>query len=120
MIEYFYNIVSMEGGRSHFSAWIELTPDNPIYAAHFPGHPVTPGACQLEMVRSVASLAVGRDLEIASVKNLKFLSAVNPLETGTVLIEGEMDGEDSGPLRCSASIAGDETVFTKLSMTFRQ
>lgn len=120
MIEYFYNILSFDGGETGFSARIGLVADNVIYAAHFPGHPVTPGACQLEMVRAVASHAAGRNLEIETVRELKFLKPVDPLATGVLLLEGEMQVEDGGTLHCFASFSEGEAVLTKVSMCFKQ
>ena len=30
--------------------WLRLNPDHPIYHAHFPGNPITPGVCIVQIV----------------------------------------------------------------------
>ena len=63
----------MEGlpeGQSGFN--IILNPDNLIYKAHFPGQPVTPGVCVLQMVSELLSVQEGKQLTIKSIKNAKF------------------------------------------------
>lgn len=119
MIDYFYNIVSEESGDGSFSARIELVLDNPIFKAHFPGNPITPGACQVEIVRAVASRAAGKDLRIAGIKNLKFLNIIDPLRTPSFMISGEMK-EIDGAVKCSATVSEGETVFTKISLLLKQ
>jgi len=116
MIEFFYNITSFESGDGRFSARIELVRDNIIYNAHFPGHPITPGACQLEIVRAVASRAAGRDLEIVTIKNLKFIKAVDPLENNAFSVDGDLNAGDDGLIKCTSSVTDGDAVFAKISM----
>lgn len=117
MIEYFYNLVSFEAADSRFSARVELVQDNPIYKAHFPGHPITPGACQLEIVRAVTSKAAGKDVTISSMKSIKYLSAVDPLQTKGFTVEGQLS-PDGDRTKCMASVVDGDTVFTKVSFFF--
>lgn len=61
-----------------------LNPSCYIYRAHFPGEPVTPGVCIVQMAKELLEELVGQPLEIVRVKNVKFLSVVSP-ETDTDL-----------------------------------
>ena len=119
MIEYFYNIESFEAADGRFSARISLVKDNPIYRAHFPGHPITPGACQLEIVRAVASRAVGSPAAITSVKNLKYVEVVDPARTDAFTVEGQI-APDGELFKCTASVADGDTVFTKVSLYLKK
>jgi 3-hydroxymyristoyl/3-hydroxydecanoyl-(acyl carrier protein) dehydratase len=59
---------------------IAFAPDHPVFAGHFPGHPIVPGALLLaEALQALdrAGIATG-GCEIA---NAKFLSPVGPGET---------------------------------------
>lgn len=67
----------MEKGDS--SAKVELLPDSPIYAAHFPGFPVTPGVTLVQMALEL----MGRKLN--SAKDIKFVVPVLPSREGTRL-----------------------------------
>ena len=70
----FYSIESrMEGlpqGQSGFN--VILNPDHLIYKAHFPGQPVTPGVCILQMIQELLSEEMGIPLFINKIKNAKF------------------------------------------------
>lgn len=51
-----------------------------IYRAHFPGRPVTPGACIVEIAHRLAETLAGRRLRVTELKNVKFLAVIDPRE----------------------------------------
>lgn len=85
-----YRLLDLQTVDGLTSARVTLLPESPIYAAHFRGMPVTPGACLVEMACELASLAAGRSLELASASDIKFLAPVLPGQTSglTFLLEG--------------------------------
>lgn len=100
------------------SARIVLNPEHEIYRAHFPGEPITPGVCQIQIVSELLSLCLNAKTFLTDVKNVKYLSVISPLDTTDLTVvfkKMELDGE-----RCSISarIEGDGHIFSKLSMTF--
>lgn len=59
---------------------IAIAPDHPVFAGHFPGHPIVPGALLLaEALQALDRVGIAtQGCEIASAK---FLSPVGPGET---------------------------------------
>lgn len=49
-----------------------------IYKAHFPGMPITPGVCIIQIATELLGDAVGKRLELRNVKNAKFLMPLIP------------------------------------------
>lgn len=77
----------MEGlpqGQSGFN--IILNPDHLIYKAHFPGQPVTPGVCILQMLQELLSVEIGKQLFIKNIKNAKFISMMSPVTDSRVSV----------------------------------
>ena len=77
----------MEGlpqGQSGFN--IILNPDHLIYKAHFPGQPVTPGVCILQMLQELLSIEIGKQLFIKNIKNAKFISMMSPVTDSRVSV----------------------------------
>ena len=77
----------MEGlpqGQSGFN--IILNPDHLIYKAHFPGQPVTPGVCILQMLQELLSVEMGKQLFIKNIKNAKFISMMSPVTDSRVSV----------------------------------
>lgn len=65
--------------KSENGAVVRLLPDNPIYKAHFPGYPVTPGVTLVQM----AMECMGRTLKGA--RDIKFIVPVLPTPEGQLL-----------------------------------
>lgn len=53
---------------------------DPTFAGHFPGHPLLPGAFQLEMTRAAAEWTLGCALAVREVCKAKFLRPIAPDE----------------------------------------
>ncbi|MBP8603346.1 MAG: beta-hydroxyacyl-ACP dehydratase [Bacteroidales bacterium] len=100
---------------------VKLNSEHMIYKAHFPGYPVTPGVCLLQMAAELASIAENRRLEAHIVKNMKFTDVVSPdrdtrltfIFTSRVPVEGtgvKVQGE-------IIETGCPERVFSKFSLT---
>ena len=57
---------------------VRLNPEHFIFKAHFPGHPITPGVCLMQMVAELASVAEGCNLFVRNIKNVKYTGVVSP------------------------------------------
>lgn len=92
----YYNIIRQELAESTATFVVELRADCPVYEGHFPGNPIAPGACNIEMVRQCASLALGHEVRIAAIRMCKFMMLIRPGEPQYLTIEiswhdGKMD-----------------------------
>ncbi len=96
-----YRVVS----RTERQACVDFLLGSRIYAAHFPGHPITPGAV---LVRMAAEL-LGSG--ISGAKDIRFLSPVPPEARG-VLFSFEPSGEGE----CSVVISAGDTVYAKMRL----
>ena len=52
-----------------------------LYQGHFPGQPVVPGVCTLQIIKESAEQIASQPLQYVQIASSKFLSAINPLET---------------------------------------
>lgn len=73
-----YFIDSVSRTEEDVTYQLHLNAEHVIYQAHFPGEPITPGVCLLQMGVELLSDAAESALEIDTVKNVKFLSVLHP------------------------------------------
>lgn len=80
MITDLYNIEDIVvSGAGNGLFVVELNPDSEIYKVHFPGQPITPGACILQIVDDMFhNIPEANGLHLAEVVNLKFLCPIDP------------------------------------------
>lgn len=57
---------------------IRLLPGCDVYRGHFPGHPVCPGVCNIEMIKECAMLLAGRKLFISTIRQCRLTAVASP------------------------------------------
>ena len=97
-----YRICSREAGQ----VTVCMLPESRIYAAHFPGHPVTPGAVLVRMAVELLGSPV------SGAKEIRFLCPVQPEAQDLVF-----SYEPFGPDGWSVTIADSRTVYAKMRLT---
>ncbi|MGI6222406.1 MAG: hydroxymyristoyl-ACP dehydratase [Prevotella sp.] len=80
-----YQIISRPAANEPQPVYgVRLLPECFIYKAHFPGQPITPGVCTVQMAMEILAEYLGVKLRLTGVKNVKFLSILSPQETPEV------------------------------------
>ena len=114
-----YTIVSQERGDASAVFHVSLHPEWPIYKAHFPGHPITPGVCIVQMVQELLQELMHRTLCLREAKNVKYVSIVSPEEVTELTVTfSKIETQPDGSLKVQAQVTSGETLYTKLSATF--
>ena len=74
-----------------FITTIKLNPGHIIYSGHFPGHPVTPGVIQVQIVHELLEKHFSKNLKLITMPACKFLKILNPDEASRVVIHIEFN-----------------------------
>lgn len=99
--------------RVHFDA------SHPVYGGHFPGFPLTPGVCQLALVREALEQALNQTLRLKTAKYLKFTRMHNPSAESSLVLELRTRKHEEG-WAVDASLSGEEGVYFKCRSHFAQ
>lgn len=117
LLDNLYTVVSTpEESTDAVRFQIRLNADSVIFKAHFPGEPIMPGACIVQMVQELFSVWTKREVEIAKIVNLKFLSVIKPDEVLDLDVAIKIKKEEDQQVHINADIVKDETTYTKMSL----
>lgn len=108
-----YLIENLEFQDGKATAVISLNPQHPIYEGHFPGNPVTPGVCQLQMLKEVVTKICQKSCILKESKNIKFLKILTPDKTGVTLSLDYTHTEQG--LKVKAQLKSDESIYLKFT-----
>ena len=122
-----YKIISKEEVNSIFNYTVELNPSCVIYQAHFPGEPITPGVCIVQIGKEVIEdllleqSSVSRRLEIIKAKNIKFLSVISPNETPILTYQVRKLGfsDDNMTIETQIVVNSDYKSMAKISLVLK-
>jgi 3-hydroxyacyl-[acyl-carrier-protein] dehydratase len=79
-----YSLIHTDG---IIKADLSINSGSSIFKGHFPGQPVVPGACMLQLVKDVLERALGYSAQLKKAGNLKFIGMIDPLVTPSVQLE---------------------------------
>ncbi|MBT1711119.1 hypothetical protein KK062_22945 [Fulvivirgaceae bacterium PWU5] len=112
----FYRIVTKDLTPTSARAVITLDASHRIFDGHFPGQPVVPGVCMMQIVREFVEQGVGAPLQITTADNMKFLSILNPTEHGEVVVTVSYTLTD-GLYIVDGSLSAGAVIFFKFKGT---
>lgn len=78
----------------------------PVFAGHFPGHPILPGVFQLEMARVAAEAVAGSSLKVREIVKAKFRRPIRPEEM--IRVEVKLVAQQDGPQARVTLSVGDQ------------
>lgn len=113
-----FHIESIDEAENGFAALLCCTPGHLIYQAHFPGNPITPGACLLQTACEVLQRKLGRPLYLKASKTIKYLNVLVPAEGKEVCFTFSNLVENETECKAQVVIADEASVYTKMSLTF--
>ena len=120
-----YETVSVDGS----GVTLRLLPESPVYKGHFPGYPITPGVCLVEMaLEAIGQMADqvghdekemtdqvghdGKNVKLVAAKNIKFTSPVIPEEGMELRFNISGAGEN-----WAVDVMNGEVLCAKMSLT---
>jgi 3-hydroxyacyl-[acyl-carrier-protein] dehydratase len=118
LLNTFYTIEYTESSEDSFRTGLLLNTEHQIYAVHFPGNPITPGVCLLQMALELLDLKFERRLRLIQAKSIKYLKVINPLQNPKIefnfkyIIENDL-------ILTDINITAGEEIFTRISATFK-
>ena len=109
---------AQEDGQPAFQ--VRIHKEWPIYKAHFPGHPITPGVCIVQMIQELLQVHLGHEVSLRKAKTVKYTAIISPDEVSELSVSfPKIEQQEDGSLKVQAQVAGGETIYTKLSATFQ-
>ena len=130
LLKSFYTIIHRSGAEEElfqtgipverYRFTLELNPAHAVYEGHFPGNPVVPGVCQIQMISELLSVIKGNALRLMHADNIKFLSLMVPDKNRIIDAELRVRTAENGEISANATLQGGDVVFIKFKGLYRK
>jgi 3-hydroxyacyl-[acyl-carrier-protein] dehydratase len=115
----FYTVIDRKKEGDAFRVMLSLDPGHRIFDGHFPGRPVVPGVCLIQMVLELTEIVLAnRPLRLTSATQIKFISFIDPRINALLGMRLVAVQREGGPIHITAVISAGETVCFKFEGTF--
>lgn len=121
LLDHLYNVVASTSETDTCRRYqIRLLPESAIFKAHFPGEPIMPGACIVQLVQELFGLWKGEECLVVKVNNLKFLQVISPDQvTELEVILTQKFDEVTSETNVKADVINGQIVYTRMSLQLR-
>ena len=126
MLENFYSLNSISTEGTQTTALITINKDHQVFQGHFPGNPVTPGVCMMQIIKELTEKVIdefrrylntlknGRN---SSSSNIKFMALINPEKTPDLVLILDITETETG-YKVKNETRFGETIALKLVSSY--
>ena len=116
----FYKVQTVEPvAEGSLKVRVELNEKHKIFEGHFPGNPVVPGVCMVQMIKELLSSVLEKELILVTGDNLKFMNIVNPEVNKFLDFDINYKPQEDSVIKVNNTIFFEDKVFFKFSGTFK-
>lgn len=121
LLKNFYTIVSKdEISDGNFTVRISVNAEHEVFKGHFPGNPVMPGVCMMQIIKELVEEIVGSALFMQSLSNVKFMALINPEATPDLRLELNISQTEDNLVKVKNTTYFNDTVALKLASTYKK
>ncbi|AEW87153.1 3-hydroxyacyl-ACP dehydratase [Flavobacterium columnare NBRC 100251 = ATCC 23463] len=117
----FYNVNQLDQLTDNkYLAQVTLNPRHEIFKGHFPGNPVTPGVCMMQIIKELLEEILHTELRMTASSNVKFMAIINPETNPELVLELDLSGDLDTEIKVKNTTKFGDTVALKLTNTYRK
>jgi len=121
LLKNFYKVISIENtAENKYLAVISVNEEHAVFKGHFPGNPIMPGVCMMQIIKELTEQISGSSLFMQSLSNVKFMALINPFNTLELRLELEVSMTETDLVKVKNVTYFDDTVALKLSSVYRK
>lgn len=115
MVDDLYQISDRQLDGARLNGTVNYNPEHQVFKGHFPGQPVVPGVCTMDMIKDLLQEVLGKKLVLRSTGQVKFLQLIVPDRKPTVNITWQ---EVENGYLANAGLKENGTDLFKMTGTF--
>lgn len=90
-----------------------------IFEGHFPGQPILPGVCMMQLIKELMEVTDGVAYRIETAGNIKFLNLIDPVITERVMVSISIEQKNESGIKIQASLFAGDVTFFKLKAALK-
>ena len=114
----FFHINDLQIEGFDVKATIIINADHKIFEGHFPGQPVVPGVCMMQMLKEILEQVTKKMTNLIKAHDMKFLALIDPGRNNNIQATLKYSMEADGTMMVTAALFKDELTHFKFKGQF--
>lgn len=120
LIENLYQVEKLDDlGANNYEAHIRFNKEHEVFKGHFPGNPIVPGVCMMQIVKELTASVVKKKLLLKSSNNIKFMALINPFETPLLRINLCLEEKENAEISVKNTCFFEDTLAVKMNVNYQ-
>lgn len=121
LLQDFYTIKSIDKNDDHnYVVVIFVNEKHDVFKGHFPGNPIMPGVCMMQIIKELTEQITNTTLVMQSLSNVKFMALINPFVTPELKLELNITTTEDDLVKVKNTTYFGETVALKLGSVYKK
>ncbi|MHC0439637.1 3-hydroxyacyl-ACP dehydratase [Flavobacterium sp. 3-210] len=117
----FYKILSEEKiSDTKYTITILVNEKHEVFKGHFPGNPIMPGVCMIQIIKELTEKITEETLMIQTLANVKFMALINPEVNPELRLELDITTTEDNLVKVKNTTYFNDTVALKLSNVYKK
>ncbi|HJZ40484.1 MAG TPA: hypothetical protein VJ203_08980 [Bacteroidales bacterium] len=95
----------LSDAKDKVTANVSLNKEHPIFDGHFPGNPILPGVCTVQIIRELLEKALEVKLMLTRAGSIKYQGFINPIITAQIQFHLIIKNTGIRDLSCNATVS---------------
>lgn len=114
----FFTIQNIETAEGEVKAELVINSGHQIFEGHFPGQPVVPGVCMMQMLKEILEEVTGKRTNLVKAQEMKFLAIIDPSKNNLINAAIKYNAGEDGSLNVVASLFKEELIHFRFKGQF--
>jgi 3-hydroxyacyl-[acyl-carrier-protein] dehydratase len=121
LLKDFYTIKSIDKyDDQNYVAVLFINENHEVFKGHFPGNPIMPGVCMMQIIKELTEQITATTLVMQSLSNVKFMALINPFVTPELRLELNITTTEDDLIKVKNTTCFGETVALKLGSVYKK
>lgn len=116
--EDFFTISNLIISGFDIKSELVINAEHRIFEGHFPGQPVVPGVCMMQMVKEIIEHVTNKRTVLEKAHEMKFLAIIDPRQNNIIGAKLKYTPEENGTVVVTATFFKDELIHFKFKGQF--
>jgi 3-hydroxyacyl-[acyl-carrier-protein] dehydratase len=118
LLNNFFSINTITSTGTDINASLEINAGHKIFEGHFPGQPVVPGVCMMQMVKEIVEKIIEKKTGLIKAHDIKFMAIIDPSQNNIINATLKYITGENGDLQVAATFFKEELVHFKFKGIF--
>lgn len=114
LIQNYYTVLQQSHEGDTYLFEVSMNADCSVYEGHFPGEPISPGVCNIQMLKECLETVLGHSVLLDTIQQCRFTTLITPIAYPELEVRICLLRQEEEHVKFKATLGKGEEVYLEL------